>query len=189
MCSLLIPVLPQKMQVFRGFDILDALKGEPRNRRLAAVIAARDAALRLAGLAHPHSKNLRTPGRASRLEDRVGLRGGAGGQLLHAQRALQLAPGEAAEVNRAKRTDVTTQLGRVVGAADAIGTNPPAAAIPRAKFIGHRDDHGTLCLIRPCRQRSLDVEEAYPDAVAKAETEAARLREQQKQRMIEGEEP
>src|SRR4029077_13480799 len=76
--------------------------------------------------AHPQSKNLRTPGRASRLEDRVRLRGGAGGQLLHAQRALQLPPGEAAELNRAKRTDVTTQLGRVVGALDAIGTNPPA---------------------------------------------------------------
>jgi hypothetical protein len=138
---------------------------------------------------HPQSKNLQTPGRASGLEDRVCLRGGAGGQLLHAQRALQLPPGEAAEVNRAKRTDVTTQLGRVVGALDAIGTNPPAAAIPRAKFLGHRDDHGTLCLRRPCRQRSLDVEEAYPDAVAKAETEAARFREQQKHRMIERQQP
>jgi len=58
-------------------------------------------------------------------------------QFLNPQRTREPGPGKAAEVDRAERTDVATQGLGVVGAVDAVGTNPPAARIPRAKFIGH----------------------------------------------------
>jgi len=74
------------------------------------------------------------------LEDGVSKRDGAGSQLSDAQRAGKLRPRKAAEVHRAKGANVATQTGRLVGAFDAVGTDLPAARVPRAEFIGYVDD-------------------------------------------------
>jgi hypothetical protein len=73
---------------------------------------------------------------------------------------------------------VATQTRRSIRALDAVKTNAPAACIPRAKFIGYLNDHIIVRLIRPSRQRSLDIEHTHPDAISKTETEPTRLRQQ-----------
>ena len=107
---------------------------------------------------------------------------------MDAKGAGQLRPGKAAEVNRAECADVAAEERGFVGAIDAIGANLPAPGVPGAEFIGHLDDHGTRCAIGPRRQCRLDVEQAYPHAIPKTETEPTRLRQEKKQRMIQRQE-
>jgi hypothetical protein len=67
--------------------------------------------------------------------------------LFDTERACQLRPGKAAEVDRAQRTDVTSQIRGFVRSVDAFGADAPAARVPRAEFIDHLDDHRTSILI------------------------------------------
>src|SRR5215472_10227397 len=103
-------------------------------------------------------KDFGAPGCPSRLEDGVRMGDGSGEQLLNPQSASQLAPCKATQIHRAKRADVATQAGGVARALDTVATNPPAACIPGTKFINHVDDHGASRLVRPRRQRRLDID-------------------------------
>src|SRR5215472_6166789 len=136
-----------------------------------------------------HSENFRTPGHTSCLEDGIRMGNGTREQLLRAQSACKLRPRKSAQIYRAKDADIAAQTGRVVSAVDTGRTDPPAASIARAKFIDDIDNHGCVSLIRPCRHRSLDIEETHPHAVPKSETEPTRLRQQEKERMVEQQKP
>jgi len=108
---------------------------------------------------------------------------------LNAETACKLRPGKSAQIYRSKTARIATQCRGYVCALNTGRTDAPAACIPRAKFIDHLDHDGTLRLIRPCRKRGLDVEQAYPDAIPKTETESTRLGQQKEERVIKWQEP
>ena len=133
------------------------------------------------------SRPRRSPGTTARpcAEERVGTRDGARPELLEPKCARELGEAEAAEVDGAELRDVEPDVGIGLGSLDAVRCHVPAAGVlgqkrrpPRARRRRRR---------RTCARRS-----AASTSTSRTHTpslslkcHAARLGEQQEQRMVE----
>src|SRR5207244_7307137 len=102
-------------------------------------------------------------------------------QLLDAARPRKLSEGEAAQIDRAERGHVETEIGLVPALRRLAALELPAPLVPRAEGIGDVEDDSTAGRVRTGRKRGAHVHEPNPDPVADAEVHPPRMREQEEE--------
>ena len=85
--------------------------------------------------------------------------------------------------------DVERELGRGVRAFRAAGAEPPAAGVLGQERIRQLDHDLRVLVVAACGERRFHVDQPDPGAVADLEPHAARLGEEQEQRMVERQQP
>ncbi len=110
-------------------------------------------------------------------------------QLLDAAATHELVPRHAAEIGRAELADVAAEVRLAVAALDAVGADAPAALVPRALLVRDLDHHRLEVGVRAGAERLPDVHEPHPQPVADTRAEVARLGEEERELVVDGEQP